>query len=67
MFEEIIFSRFGVPRMVISDGGSHFIDKNFLVKTWNPSQYRYSVPPSDKWLDRNIKQANQEYSLEDGQ
>jgi hypothetical protein len=29
MFEEIIFSRFGVPRMVISDGGTHFIDKRF--------------------------------------
>jgi transposase InsO family protein len=29
MFEEIIFPRFGVPRMVISDGGSHFIDKSF--------------------------------------
>jgi transposase InsO family protein len=29
MFEEIIFSRFGVPRMVISDGGTHFTDKGF--------------------------------------
>jgi hypothetical protein len=29
MFKEIIFLRFGVPRMVISDGGSHFIDKGF--------------------------------------
>ena len=29
MFEEIIFPRFGVPRMVISDGGTHFMDKNF--------------------------------------
>jgi transposase InsO family protein len=29
MFEEIIFSRFGVSRIVISDGGSHFIDKRF--------------------------------------
>jgi hypothetical protein len=29
MFEEIIFSRFGVLRMVISDGGTHFIDKRF--------------------------------------
>jgi hypothetical protein len=29
IFEEIIFPRSGVPRMVISDGGSHFIDKNF--------------------------------------
>ena len=27
MFQEIIFPRFGVPRVVICDGGSHFIDK----------------------------------------
>ena len=29
MFHEVIFPRFGTPRMVISDGGSHFIDKTF--------------------------------------
>jgi hypothetical protein len=29
MFEEIIFPRFGVPRMVISDGGTHFIYRSF--------------------------------------
>jgi hypothetical protein len=29
MFEETIFPCFGVPRMVISDGGTHFTDKNF--------------------------------------
>ena len=29
MFEEIIFPRFGVLRIVISDGGTHFTDKNF--------------------------------------
>jgi transposase InsO family protein len=29
MFHEIIFPQFGTPRMVISDGGSHFIDKAF--------------------------------------
>jgi hypothetical protein len=29
MFKEIIFLRFGVPRMVISDGGTHFTDKGF--------------------------------------
>ena len=29
MFEDTIFLRFGVLRMVISDGGTHFTDKNF--------------------------------------
>jgi transposase InsO family protein len=29
MFHEVIFPRFGTLRMVISDGGSHFIDKTF--------------------------------------
>jgi hypothetical protein len=29
MFEETIFPRFGTPRLVISDGGSYFIDKHF--------------------------------------
>ena len=29
MFQETSFPHFSVPRMVISDGGHHFIDKNF--------------------------------------
>ena len=29
MFHEVIFPHFGTPRMVISDEGSHFIDKTF--------------------------------------
>jgi transposase InsO family protein len=29
MFKEIIFPRFGIRRMVISDGGTHFIDRSF--------------------------------------
>jgi hypothetical protein len=29
MFEEIVFPCFGVLRMVITDGGTHFTDKNF--------------------------------------
>jgi len=31
MFEDVIFPRFGVPRVVISDGGAHFIDKRFTI------------------------------------
>jgi hypothetical protein len=31
MFHEVIFPRYGVPRIVISDGGSHFIDQTFLT------------------------------------
>jgi hypothetical protein len=29
MFHEVIFPRYGVPRIVISDEGSHFIDQTF--------------------------------------
>ena len=29
MFEEVIFPRFGTPRMVTSDGGTHFTHKKF--------------------------------------
>jgi transposase InsO family protein len=29
MFHEVIFPRYGVPRKVISDRGSHFIDRTF--------------------------------------
>ena len=29
IFHEIIFPKFGTPMMVISDGGSHFIDTTF--------------------------------------
>jgi hypothetical protein len=29
MFHEAIFLRYGVPRIVISDGGSHIIDPTF--------------------------------------
>jgi hypothetical protein len=68
MFEEIIFPIFEVPRIVISDGGSHFINKRFkqyLSNTWDTSQCCYSLPPLDKWPSRDIKQTNQEYSVED--
>ena len=35
MFKEIIFLRFGTPRMVISDGGTHFTNKKFHLYLQN--------------------------------
>ena len=29
LFTDIIFPRFGVPRAVISDGGNHFVNRQF--------------------------------------
>jgi hypothetical protein len=29
LFKKVIFPRFGVPRVVISDGGSHFVNRSF--------------------------------------
>lgn len=31
MFKNVIFSRFGTHRLVINDGGSHFISKCFKI------------------------------------
>ena len=53
MFHEVIFPRFGTPRMVISDGGSPFIDKVFqkyladhgvhhnIATPYTPIKHRY--------------------------
>lgn len=42
MFKNNIFPRFGVPRLVISDGGSHFIS-NIFEKILNKYGVRYRV------------------------
>ena len=45
LFKSIIFPLFGVPRIVISDGGTHFINKVFdgLLKN-NGVQHRVATP-----------------------
>ncbi|XP_010451735.1 PREDICTED: uncharacterized protein LOC104733908 [Camelina sativa] len=45
LFKTIIFPRFGVPRIVISDGGKHFINKVFdkLLKKYG-IQHRVASP-----------------------
>jgi hypothetical protein len=45
MFEETIFPRFGTPRLVVSDGGSHFIDKHFETYLMNHGiQHNVATP-----------------------
>jgi transposase InsO family protein len=42
LFKKTIFPRFGVPRLVISDGGSHFISRQF-EKLFNKYGVRHRV------------------------
>ena len=61
MFQEIIFPRFGVPRVVISDGGSPFIDKTFrkcLSELGVDHRVVYTIPSPNKWSGRDVQQAN---------
>jgi hypothetical protein len=45
MSEETTFPRFGTPRLVISDGGSHFIDKPFKKYLMNHGiQHNVTTP-----------------------
>jgi hypothetical protein len=67
MFHEVIFPRYGVPQIVISDGGSHFIDWTFQKALTEVGVDHRSISPSDEQSSRNIEQANQEYPSKDGE
>ena len=48
--KENIFSRFGVPKAIISDGGTHFCNKPFetlLAKYEGEARGSYTLPPLD--------------------
>jgi len=48
MFKEIIFPRFGVPRVMISDGGSHKSHHSFTFKeVRSPPQGGTCLPPTN--------------------
>ena len=52
MFKTIIFPRFGVPRVVISDGCTHFINKVFqglLKKNGVKHKVATAYHPPNKW------------------
>jgi hypothetical protein len=57
MFHKVIFPRFGTPMMVISDGGSHFVDQTFraFLKELGAKQHRHPLSLSDKWSSQNFK------------
>jgi hypothetical protein len=59
MFHEIIFPRFDTPRMVISDGGSHFIDKTlrYFLKELG-AKHNIATPIILKQVDRPRPQIN---------
>jgi len=62
MLQKIIFPRFGVPRVVISDGGSHFIDKTFKkclselgVDHWVATPYHPQTSGQAETSNKQIK------------
>jgi hypothetical protein len=64
MLKQTIFPRFGIPRVVISDGGAHFNNAQLqnLFKKSGVHNHRvttpYPLPSSSKWSGRIIQQRN---------
>jgi hypothetical protein len=62
MFYEVIFLRYGVPRIVICDGGSHFIDWTFWkvltevgVDHWIATPYHPQMSGQAETSNKQIK------------
>jgi hypothetical protein len=62
MFHKVIFLRYGVPRIVISDGGSHFIDRTFWktlsevgVDHWIATPYHPQMSSQAETSNKQIK------------
>jgi transposase InsO family protein len=62
MFHEVIFLRYGVPQIVISDGGSHFIDQTFRkaltedgVDHWIATPYHPQMSGQAETSNKQIK------------
>ncbi|XP_070020829.1 uncharacterized protein [Nicotiana sylvestris] len=47
-----IFTRFGTPRVLISDGGTHFCNKLLknVLANWGKTHGCFCIPPSNEWL-----------------
>jgi transposase-like protein len=62
-FKKIIFSRFGVPRVVINDGGSHFINRQFdnLLNKYGV-KYKVTTPYHPQTNDQ-VEVSNREIEI----
>jgi hypothetical protein len=58
MFAKTIFPRFGVPRIVISDGGSHFIDRKFQCFLHNHGVRHNVVTPYHPQTSGQVETSN---------
>lgn len=56
-----IFTHFGTPRAIISDGGSHFNNRAFesLLHKYVSSTRQHCISSPNQWPSRNVKQGIQ--------
>jgi transposase InsO family protein len=66
MFHEVIFLRYGAPKIVISDGGSHFIDQTFRKALFEvgvdhqiTTPYHLQTSDQAETLNKQIKNIHQ--------
>ncbi|CAM8899340.1 unnamed protein product [Rhodiola kirilowii] len=60
MFKKIIFPRFGVPRTVISDGGSHFKERNLETLLRNYGVKHKIATPYHPQTSGQVEESNRE-------
>ncbi|CAM8917188.1 unnamed protein product [Rhodiola kirilowii] len=60
MFQKVIFPRFGVPRTVINDGGSHFKERNFEILLKKYGVYHKVGTPYHPQTIGQVKISNRE-------
>ncbi|CAM8978312.1 unnamed protein product [Rhodiola kirilowii] len=60
MFQKVIFPRFGVPRTVISDGGSHFKEQNFETLLKKYGVYHKTGTPYHPQTSGQVEISNRE-------
>jgi transposase InsO family protein len=60
MFHDIIFLRYGVPRIVISGGGSHFIDQTFQKALMEVGVDHWIVTPYHPQMSGQVETSNKQ-------